>query len=247
MAATLATAVHTREIRTLALRLVRGSLIYALASFATKALNFVLFPLYTRFLSPADYGIVSLAETIAAVLMVVIGLGLDGGVRRFYFQYVGNPTQLKRYMSSLLRFTAISTLVGVSISLLLGQHFQTWVASHFAVKFYPYIAMATTTAALFQIVQYRLSLYQVQEHARSFGLLSLGVVLVTAMAVIVLIVFVRWGAIGMLLGKLLAAALAAMGAGFLLRAGFRAPCDGKFARETLPSSLPLLPHGLMAL
>src|ERR1700676_1846948 len=111
MAATLATAVHAPEIRTLALRLVRGSFIYALASFATKALNFVLFPLYPRFLSPADYGIISLSETIAVALMAVLGLGLDAGMRRLYFQYVNDPPQLKRYMSSVLRCAVLSTLV----------------------------------------------------------------------------------------------------------------------------------------
>jgi O-antigen/teichoic acid export membrane protein len=237
----------TKEIRALALRLMRGSLIYVLANFGIRALNFFLFPLYTHFLSPADYGIVSLAETVAAVLMAVFSLGLDAGVRRLYFQYVSDPKKLKRYVSTILRFAAISTLLAVSAALFLGQHLLAWAAPHFSVPFYPYIAMATTTAALLQIVQYRLSLYQIQERARSFGLLSLGVFLATAVAVMALVVFVRWGAMGMLLGKLLAAALATLGAVYLLRAWFRAPLEWEFVRETLPLSLPLVPHGLMAL
>jgi len=247
MTATLATAVHTPEIRTLALRLVRGSLIYALANFATKALNLVLFPIYTRFLSPADYGIISLAEAIAVTLMAVVGLGLDAGMRRFYFQYLDDPPQLKRSMSSILRCATLSTLVAVFAASMLGQRLLTWTAPHFSVPFYPYIEIAIMTAALLQIVQYRLSLYQIEEYKRSFVLLSLGLFLATAAAVIVLVVFVRWGAIGMLLGKLLAAGLATIGALYLLRAWFRAPLEWKFVRETLPFSLPLVPHSLMAL
>ncbi len=46
----------------------RGSALYALANFGIKALNFFLLPLYTRFLTPADYGVISLAETVAAVV-----------------------------------------------------------------------------------------------------------------------------------------------------------------------------------
>jgi O-antigen/teichoic acid export membrane protein len=242
-----ATVMSTKEIRALALRLMRGSFVYILAGFGIRALNFFLFPLYTRFLSPADYGIVSLAETVAAVFMAVLGLGLDAGMRRLYFQYVGDSKRLERYVSTILRFAAITTVVALSVALLLGQHLLAWAAPHFPVPFYPYIAMATTTAALLQIVQYRLSLYQIQERAHSFGLLSLGVFLATAAAVITLVVFVRWGAMGMLLGKLLAAALATIGALYLLRAWFRAPSEWKFVRETLPLSLPLVPHSFMAL
>ncbi len=242
-----ATAILTKGIGRLGLRLARGFLIYLLANFGIKALNFFLVPLYTRFLSPADYGIVSVAETVAAVLMAVLGLGLDAGVCRLYFQYVGDPARLEACISSLLRFAVMSTVLAVSVVLLLGQRLQTWAIPHFSVLFYPYIAMAITTGALLQIVQYRLSLYQVQERASTFGLFAIGVFLTTAAAVIVLVVFVRWGAFGMLLGKLFAAALATIGAIYLLRAWLGAPFEWKFVRETLPFSLPLVPHQLMAL
>jgi O-antigen/teichoic acid export membrane protein len=242
-----ATAILAKGIGPLALRLARGSLIYVFANFGIKALNFFLFPLYTRFLSPADYGIVSVAETVAAVLMAVLGLGLDAGVCRLYFQYVGDPEQLEYYISSLLLFAVMSAALALSLVLLLGQRLLTWAAPHFSVPFYPYIAMAITTGALLQIVQYRLSLYQVQKRASTYGLFAIGVFLTTAVAVIAMVVFVRWGAFGMLLGKLFAAALATMSAVYLLRTWLGAPFKWKFVRETLPFSLPLVPHQLMAL
>jgi O-antigen/teichoic acid export membrane protein len=242
-----APAVRTSGIAPLALRLARGSLIYVIANFGIRGLNFFLLPLYTRFLSPADYGIISLAETIAAVLAAVLGLGLDAGVSRLYFQYVTDPPQLNRYMSSCLRFAAIWTLVSVSMVLVLGGRLLTWAAPRFSVPFYPYIAMAIATAALLQIIQCRLSLYQIQERARSYGTLAISVLLATTAAVIMLVVFVRWGAFGMLLGKLLAAALASIGAVHLLRPWIGSPMEWRFVRETLPLSFPLVPHYLMAL
>src|SRR5437899_8743305 len=120
--------VRNKGIGPLALRLARGSLIYVLANFGIKALNFFLFPLYTRFLSPADYGIVSVAETFAAVLMAVLGLGLDAGVCRLYFQYVGDPAQLEACINSLLLFAVMSTVLAVSVVLLLGQRLLTCAA-----------------------------------------------------------------------------------------------------------------------
>jgi O-antigen/teichoic acid export membrane protein len=237
----------TKRIGTLALRITRGSLTYALANVGIKALNFCLVPLYTRFLSPADYGIVSLAETIAAGLAVVLSLGLDAGVGRFYFQYKGDSAKLSRYVSSCLRFSAIWTVLAVGLFLLLGPRLQGWWAPHFSVPFYPYIAMAIATAALLQIIQYRLSLYQVRERPRAYGLLTLAVFLATAAGVVVLVVFAHWGAFGMLLGKLWGAAIAAIAAIYLLRNWLGSGLEWKFVRETLPFSLPLVPHNLMAL
>ena len=44
------------ELRKAASRLLRGSAVYGITSFCLKALSFLLLALYTRFLTPADYG-----------------------------------------------------------------------------------------------------------------------------------------------------------------------------------------------
>jgi O-antigen/teichoic acid export membrane protein len=239
--------VQRPQIGALALRLARGALTYAVANFVIKTLNLLLLPLYTRFLSPADYGIISLAETLAAALAVGLGLGLDSGMARLYFQYVSDPLKLNRYVSSCLRFAAIWTLAVVTLMLLLGGWLLPSVAPRFSVPFYPFIAMAIGTTAFMQLVQYRLILYQVQQRARSYALLAIVLFFATTAAIVTLVVFARWGAFGMLFGKLLAAALIAVGVVHLLRPWVSAPLEWKFVRETLPLSLPLIPHYLMAL
>ena len=70
------------ELHSVASRLVRGSAVYALANFGIKALSFLLLPVYTRFLTPADYGVISLAETLALIAALLCGLGLDAGIQR---------------------------------------------------------------------------------------------------------------------------------------------------------------------
>jgi O-antigen/teichoic acid export membrane protein len=235
------------HIKSLALRLVRGSLTYAVANFAVKALNLLLLPLYTRFLSPADYGIISLAETLAAALAVGLGLGLDSGVTRLYFQYVSDPPKLNRYVSSCLRFAAIWTLTSVTVMLLVGGRVFTWIAPHSSVPFYPFIAMAIGAAAFSQIIQYRFVLYQVQQRALSYAFLAIALFFATTTTIVVLVVFARWGAFGMLFAKLVAAASVAVGVIRLLRPWIAAPLEWKFVRETLKLSLPLIPHYIMAL
>ncbi|HYX69144.1 MAG TPA: oligosaccharide flippase family protein [Terriglobales bacterium] len=240
-------AVAEPDLGAMAARLMRGSALYALANFGIKALNFFLLPLYTRFLSPADYGTISLAETIAAVAATLFGMGLEPGVRRLYFQYVEDSGELARYLSSVLRFAVLVTGAVVTLVFLTGPAFLRWVDPHFAVPFYPYVALAVGAAALSQFVQYRLGLYQAEARPKAYGLLSLVFFLATAGSAIALVVFVRWGAYGMLLGKLVAAAALALVSFGLLGRWLRHALAWRYVRETLPLSLPLVPHGLMAL
>lgn len=72
-------------------RLLAGSGAYATTNFALKAVNFLLIPLFTRYLTPGDYGTISLAEIIATTLAAFCGLELDTAVRRLYFHYADEP------------------------------------------------------------------------------------------------------------------------------------------------------------
>ena len=50
--------------RAVANRIVRASAVYGSANFGIRALNFLLLPIYTRYLTPSDYGMIALAETL---------------------------------------------------------------------------------------------------------------------------------------------------------------------------------------
>src|SRR5438445_12161392 len=101
-------------------RLLRSSAVYAVANFGIKALSFLLLPLYTRFLAPADYGVISLAETLAALIGIVGGLGLSSALGRLYFQYLDRPAELRAYLSSVLRFGAGMLAAVVALTMLAG-------------------------------------------------------------------------------------------------------------------------------
>src|SRR5947208_553221 len=69
-------------------RVLRGSAIYGIANFGTRAINlFFLVPFYTRFLTPSDYGTISLAESVAVLVVAISTVSLDSALRRLYFQY----------------------------------------------------------------------------------------------------------------------------------------------------------------
>ena len=235
---------EARQATTAVLLLARSAIIYAAANFGAKAIGFFLLPVYTRFLSPADYGIISLAEIIAGVLASVISLGLDPAMRRLYFSFPEAATEQLRYVGTVLWLAFTLNLILGSAVLFMAYEQNGKLSS---VPFFPYIALALTTALILQVPQYAMATLQIQSKAGSFGKIVLLLATLTAFSTVVFVAVLHGQAKGMLLGKLIAAlAAAAISLPVLwpwLRAGFR----WAFIRITLPLALPLIPHQLIAL
>jgi len=65
--------------------ILRHSRNYFIANISTRALAFISIPVYTRLLSPDEYGIVSIFFGVAAILSCVMSLGADRSISRYYF------------------------------------------------------------------------------------------------------------------------------------------------------------------
>ncbi len=63
------------------------SVVYGSADVAIQAVNFLLLPIYTRVLSPAEYGALALLLVLEAFLKPVYRLGLGTSFVRFYYDY----------------------------------------------------------------------------------------------------------------------------------------------------------------
>jgi DegT/DnrJ/EryC1/StrS aminotransferase family len=100
----------------------------------------------------------------------------------------------ERYVSSVLRFGAVLTITLTALAFVVGPHLLQRVAPHFAVPFFPYIALAIGTAAADQMVDYRLGLYQSEQWPLAFSLMASASFLMTAGSALLLVVLLRRGA-----------------------------------------------------
>src|SRR5439155_137054 len=86
---------------------------YMTATAVSMALPFATLPIMTRWLTPADYGIVALAQVVAALFMGVSSLGLAAGLDRGFFKYEADARAVARLMhSGLLTVTVVSAILG---------------------------------------------------------------------------------------------------------------------------------------
>src|ERR671929_669647 len=65
--------------------LFRHSAIYGLGSIVARILGVLLLPLYTRYLTPADYGLIETLVALSAVLTALVAQGMKSAFFRFYF------------------------------------------------------------------------------------------------------------------------------------------------------------------
>ena len=59
---------------------------YLISSLFTKAIGLILLPVYTRYLSPSDYGVLANLESFLRLLPVLISLYMDTAFLRFYYK-----------------------------------------------------------------------------------------------------------------------------------------------------------------
>lgn len=76
-----------RSIFTEIRKLLSQSVIYGLGAYSTRVLGFFLIPVYTRYLAPADYGILGLANMASNFLFIVLNLGQSTAFFRSYYDY----------------------------------------------------------------------------------------------------------------------------------------------------------------
>jgi O-antigen/teichoic acid export membrane protein len=66
--------------------LLKHSSIYGLGPGLARVAGFVMTPIYTAYLAPADYGVMELAFMTTSLIEMVVGMGVNHGVTRFYFE-----------------------------------------------------------------------------------------------------------------------------------------------------------------
>ena len=67
--------------------LAKHTLIYSLGNFMQRIISLLLLPVYTRFLTPYDYGVKELVGLSTDVIGILLATAISGAIYRFYFEY----------------------------------------------------------------------------------------------------------------------------------------------------------------
>lgn len=167
-------------------RLISNTVIFAIGTFSSKVLVFLLMPLYTRVLTDAEYGVTDLIVQTGNLLLPLVSLGIINAVIRF-----GLDRQVRKSVVFTTGLSAI--LVGFCVMLLLYPLLSLLdFLSDYTVLIYAFVLMSSLRSLCSQFVRARgqVRLYAVD------GIVS---TLTTILFNVLFLVALDWGIFGYVL------------------------------------------------
>lgn len=185
----------------------KHALVYGLGTIASRAVSFLMLPVYTRYLTPADYGVMGLIELTLDIIAIVAGAQLATGVFRYYHKTEKADEKKAVVSTAFLTLTASYGIVGAACflgaDLISGIVFPN--ADHSIL-----IRLAAARIALQSTMIVPFAYARLTDRSTLFVTASLGNLLVGLTLNIVLIVGLGWGVLGVFASSLAATILTGM-------------------------------------
>jgi O-antigen/teichoic acid export membrane protein len=223
-------------------KIIKNTTLYTIGNIIPKAAGFFLLPIYTRYLTPADFGIVSSMQVLNTILAIVFTLAVDRSIYRLYWDY-----KTKKEKRDYLGTIVVSLVIIATIMLVLLFLFKGIVGLLYkSIPFYPFY-MYAILAAYFSVFARVPKIYlQLNQKAGSFVILSIIQFVANTAFILWFIVGLKAGAEGMLKGQM-------VGYGIMLPVfliiGFKIinfTVKPFILKESLKFSLPMIPGLLSA-
>lgn len=215
---------------------------YLLSSVFTKGLALLLLPVYTRYLSPADYGILNSLNSIGQFLPILISLQLDSAFGRYFHEDKVDSTKLRRLFSTTYWFIAIWGGIMVFLALLSAP----WWVDYFLEVPYSYLWLTFVPALFLQIGQLGTTFLRQSLDSKLTTSLEVGTALLSILVTLPLLIVAEMGVMARLIGGLVPAffLFAFYSVYFKRRGLLEFTIDGKTLQKCFAYSLPLLPSVL---
>lgn len=173
----------------------KGSLLYAFGQLLTKASAFLLIPLYTRFLTPEDYGIFGYLQFMLLIMATIFMFGFYGAQTRFFYQHKNESEVIGEYLFTINLWLFAVLLPGVLLVIFFGENVYKLFGPD-DVPFYPYVPLIAWTI-FFQVMnQLVISFWVARKAYLKTTLLQLCLFFLITGFAVYLVVFREMGAEG---------------------------------------------------
>ena len=223
---------------------VRNTLLYLGASAFGAALSMITIPLFSRYLSRADFGTVGYVMSINAFLAPFFTLSVNSWYIREYYREP-DPARRDTLLSTCVAYTmAWGLLLTVG---LLGIGSFVFRAAEVRVAFYPFMATALLGNLGLGVFAYATLQYRIQQRAGAFALLTITQALLQNILGLWLVIQLGQGPQGRLTGAAAGTLLAGAAGLAVLWPQLHWRFEPAALRRALRFSLPLIPVALIAL
>ena len=223
---------------------VRNTLLYLGASAFGAALSMLTIPLFSQYLSRADFGIVGYVMSVNGFLAPFFTLSINSYYIREYYR---EPDEARRaaLLSTCVAYTVAWGLLLTAILLLVGA--AVFRAADIQVAFFPFMLVALLGNLGLGTFTYATLQYRIQQRAGAFALLTMAQALLQNVIGLWLVIQLSQGPAGRLTGVAAGTILTGLAGLVVLWPQLRWRFDGAVLRQALRFSVPLIPVAVIAL
>ncbi len=218
----------------------RSTAVYGLVGAVHSLGEFLLLPLYARFLLPTEFGIFDVTLVYLALLTIIVSFELTNGAFRFHFDAddINHHRRLASSVTLYLGSVAVVALLVVTPLAPSLSKFLFGTTAHY---------MLFLLAGLFLVFQslytFPLNMLRLQQRPVTYTIISLVQVGISISGTIVFLGVLQMGVQGILLAKVISTIPTLVTCFWLQRAFLRPLIDWSLIRRLLAYSAPLIPAG----
>ena len=223
-------------------KLLKHSVIYGLGGMLAKLLGFVLLPIYTRYLTPADYGILVLLGVTSSFAAAIAQLGLGSALFR---EVIYKESDESTVVSTAFYFLLVESILFFGGLIAFSPQLSHLIFDTLEYTHLLHIVFLTGVLSMFNVIV--MAILRTREQSALYSILSVAKFLVGAILNIYFIVVLQRGVEGLLIAGLISTALFAVVDLALLSRDIRLTFSVPILRRMLGFGVPLVPAGLSSL
>ena len=223
-------------------RVFKDSTVYGLLGMITKAVSVILTPVYTAYLTQADYGVMSYVMMLSSMVGTIMFLGQTGSLILFYRSTSEEAEHRREMLFNVFWFTMLFASLMMLVCYALGPRYSYLVTGSRAVPFYPYLSLGLLIAFLGLPQAMQQAINRAQGQATLYTSLALLGFAINTGVTIYFVVVLREGAYGSLKGTLASAIVMLPIALVIIVRRWKPRFSLRLLWRSLRYGLPLVPH-----
>ena len=182
-------------------KLIKNTSLYTLGNILPKVASFFLIPIYSRYLTPSDYGITSSMAVLTMILGILFTLGTERSLNRLYYDFDSAAYKrdfLGTISISIYVISFILVMVTFLLHSLVGKTFK-------SISFFPFYALAISTAFFNVLATVPTMYFRITEQVKKYIAISISRFIISTGLILLFVVILKQGAVGKLRSALIAA------------------------------------------
>lgn len=219
--------------------LIKETFIYTATDMTGKAMAFILLPIVSYYMSPADLGIATNFTVLAQLVILLAGMAVVNSLPYFFYEQEQKENNL--LVTNLLLLCGFLCIVLTLLLVLFHELVYSYLQLDFQVQL---LSVFFVLGSL--ITQTNLVLLRLENKAKRFAYLQVAQIVLHALMVVLFVIVLKGGGIGKIYAEVLVfSAMGLIHLYILYRKGYlKGRLELRWVRKLLKFGVPLLPHSI---